>query len=121
MNVRHSTATPINQYQLTIIESGLLLSRLAREIEFLKNELRRASAEFRKDPKYFTSHALHELSEHSRAAISKPHAIPGKAPDPPPNRPGAAVAVVTANQGLLKLVSSRRLRRFSPPYQRRRL
>src|SRR5215204_5557443 len=76
MNVRHSTATPINQYQLTIIESGLLLSRLAREIEFLKNELRRASAEFRKDPKYFTSHALHELSEHSRAAISKPHAIP---------------------------------------------
>ena len=76
MNVRHSTANPINEYQPTIIESGLLLNRLAREIEFLKNELNRTWADFKNDPRAFISHSFHELSRHARAAISKPHAIP---------------------------------------------
>jgi TonB family protein len=76
MNVRHSTAVPINEYQPTIIESGLLPTRLAREIEFRKNELQRAWPQFKKNPKDFTAHALQRLLDHARAAISKPHAIP---------------------------------------------
>ena len=76
MNVRHSTAVPLHEYQPTIIESGLLLNRLAREIEFLKNELNHAWADFKDDPKIFISHTLDELSQHARAAISKPHATP---------------------------------------------
>jgi protein TonB len=76
MNVRHSTAIPFNEYQPTIIESRLLLNRLAREIEFLKNELNRAWDEFNDNPKTFISHTFHELSQHARAAVSKPHAVP---------------------------------------------
>ena len=74
--VRHSTAVPINEYQPTIIETGLLLNRLTREIEFLNNELKRAWERFKNDPKTFAVHTCAELSQHARAAITKPHAIP---------------------------------------------
>lgn len=76
MTVRHSTAIPINEYQPTIIESRLLLNRLGREIEFVKNELNRAWADFKDDPKTFISYTFHALSQHARAAAVKPHAIP---------------------------------------------
>ena len=73
MNVRHSTATPVNEYQPTIIESGLLLGRLAREIEFLKVELKRAWIKVQKDPKQFTKQTLRNAKQRSRAMV---HAIP---------------------------------------------
>jgi TonB family protein len=73
MNARHSTATPVNEYQPTIIETGLLLSRLAREIEFLKTELRRAWIAFQKNPKQFTTQTTRDLLQRSRAMV---HAIP---------------------------------------------
>ena len=73
MNARHSTATPVNEYQPTIIESGLLLGRLAREIEFLKTELKRARIEFQKNPKQFTTQTTRDLLQRSRAMV---HAIP---------------------------------------------
>lgn len=73
MNVRHSTATPVNEYQPTIIESGLLLSRLAVEIEFLKTQLKRAWIDCKNDPKDFTTRALRDLVERSRGMV---HAIP---------------------------------------------
>jgi len=76
MNACHSTAAPINEYQPTIIESGLLLNRLAGEVEFLKKELKHAWADFKNDPKTFTSNNFAQLSHQTRAAISKPHAIP---------------------------------------------
>jgi len=74
--VRHSTAVPINEYQPTIIETGLLLNRLARELEFLNSELKRAWKRFKHDPKTFAAQTFAELSQHARAAITKPHAIP---------------------------------------------
>lgn len=73
MNVPHSTATPVNEYQPTIIESGLLLGRLAREIEFLKVELKRAWIEVQKDPKQFTKRTISNAKQRSRAMV---HAIP---------------------------------------------
>ncbi len=76
MNVRHSTAVPINEYQPTLIESGLLLNRLADELEFLKKQLERAWRDFKTNPRTFISNFLRALAQHSRTAISKPYAAP---------------------------------------------
>lgn len=73
MNVRHSTAKTVNEYQPTIIESGLLLSRLATQIDFLRTELKRAWIEFRDHPKQFTTQTIHDFCKRSRAIV---HAIP---------------------------------------------
>lgn len=62
MNVRHSTATPVDEYQPTIIETGLLLSRLAIEIEF-------AWIDFKTDPREFGKRALRDLFQRSRAMV----------------------------------------------------
>lgn len=75
MDIRPSIAVP-NEYQPTIIETGLLLNRLAREVRFRRKELNRAWADFKHDPKIFISDTFTSLSEHARATIFKPHAIP---------------------------------------------
>ena len=69
MDARHSTATPINEYQPTIIESGLLLSRLAVEIDFLKTELRLAWLDFKEHPKQFTTQTIHDFFKRSRVIV----------------------------------------------------
>jgi TonB family protein len=57
---------PINCYQPTIIESGLLLSRLAREVEFLKTELQHAWSHCKSDPRHFAGSKMRDLYELSR-------------------------------------------------------
>jgi TonB family protein len=69
VNVRHSTAKLPNEYQPTIIESGLLLSRLAVEIEFFKTELRRAWIEFQEHPKQFTKQTIRDFLNRSRVIV----------------------------------------------------
>lgn len=69
MDARHSTATPINEYQPTIIESGLLLSRLAVEIDFLKTELRLAWLDFKAHPKQFTIQTIRDFFKRSRVIV----------------------------------------------------
>jgi hypothetical protein len=69
VNVRHSTAKLPNEYQPTIIESGLLLSRLAVEIEFFKTELKRAWIEFQEHPKQFTKQTIHDFFNRSRVIV----------------------------------------------------
>ena len=69
MNVRHSTARSANEYQPTIIESGLLLSRLASEIEFFKTELKRAWIEFQDHPKQFTKQTIRDFFNRSRVIV----------------------------------------------------
>jgi TonB family protein len=73
MNARHSTAAPVYEYQPTIIESGLLLRRLAIEIGFFKTELRRACADFKRDPGQFTTNTIRDLARRVRALA---HALP---------------------------------------------
>ncbi len=68
-----SSANTINEYQPTIIESGLLLKRLAAEFQFLKNEIKRACTEFKNNPRYFAATMTRDLFNHAR---SKTHAIP---------------------------------------------
>lgn len=70
MNVRHSTA---NQYQPTLIESGVLLRRLALELAFLRTELKRASIELKTDPRNFFTRTIDDLYERSRAMA---HLVP---------------------------------------------
>jgi TonB family protein len=69
MNARHSTATPVNEYQPTIIETGMLLSRLVEEIDSFKTELRRARIEFQQDPKNFATQIACDLLKRSRAMV----------------------------------------------------
>ncbi len=66
----------INQYQPTIIESGLLVSRLAGEIEFLKTELKHGWTHLKTDPRHFAASTLRELYELSRR---KARALPATA------------------------------------------
>ena len=73
MNVRHSTARFANEYQPTIIESGLLLSRLALQIDFLRTELEHAWLEFQAHPKRFANQTIHDFFKRSRVIV---HAIP---------------------------------------------
>lgn len=73
MNVRHSTATPVNEYQPTIIESGLLIRRLAREVEFFKTEVKAAWVDFQDHPKQFTKQTIRDFCNRSRAMV---HVIP---------------------------------------------
>src|SRR5688572_31090450 len=73
MNVRHSTARFANEYQPTIIESGLLLSRLALQIDFLRTELEHAWLEFQAHPKQFAKQTIHDFFKRSRVIV---HAIP---------------------------------------------
>jgi|SRR5687767_2575046 len=73
MNVRHSTASPVNEYQPTIIESGLLLRRLAIEFAFLKTEVKHAANDLRNNPKDFGTRAIRGLFKRSRAMA---HALP---------------------------------------------
>ena len=67
---------PINQYQPTIIESGLLLSRLASEVEFLKIELQHAWIHFKTDPRYFAAATIRNLYGLSRR---KARVLPARA------------------------------------------
>ena len=53
MNRNHSYARPTYEYQPTIIESGLLIRRLAIQIAFLRNELKRSWIDFNTDPATF--------------------------------------------------------------------
>jgi len=69
MNARHFTAMPVNEYQPTIIESGLLLSRLAVEIEFLKTELRLAWLDVKAHPRQFTTQAIRDGFKRSRVIV----------------------------------------------------
>jgi TonB family protein len=69
MNVRHSSAAPVNEYQPTIIESGTLLRRLAGEIEFFKTELNRAWIDCKNNPQEFAKRTSREFFHYSRVMV----------------------------------------------------
>jgi TonB family protein len=69
MNTSHSTARPSHEYQLTIIETGLLINRLAIQIAFLRDEVKR-------DPLGFAKSALRDLVDRLRRLLSTPNVKP---------------------------------------------
>jgi TonB family protein len=73
MNTAHSTDRPSHEYQPTIIECRPLISRLAVQLAFLKDELKRSWPEFKKNPLACTKTKMRELLQVLR---SSPNAIP---------------------------------------------
>jgi len=61
MNSAHSTATRIHQYEPTIIETGLLIRRLAIQLAFLRDELKRSGNEFKRNPGAFGARITRDL------------------------------------------------------------
>ena len=78
MNTNHSSAS-LNyeyQYQPTIMESRLLIKRLAIQVAFLLNELKQAWSELKKNPVEFTKRVTHDLILRVRRLLSTPNALP---------------------------------------------
>ena len=75
MNTEHSFARPTHEYKPTIIESGLLIRRLAIQLEFLKSELKRGWVDFKTDPAAFTKRSIQNLFVTLRKFASTPNAL----------------------------------------------
>jgi TonB family protein len=73
MNPTHSTAKPSNEYQPTIIETGLLIERLALQIAFLRAEIKRKWIEFKRNPLEFWASLRHTLGQLLSNLLSTPY------------------------------------------------
>ena len=73
MNTHHSSAKPRYEYQPTIIESGLLIRRLAIQFEFLKEELKRSLLDFKSDPAGSLVRLSHALKNGLKKLLSTPN------------------------------------------------
>jgi len=73
MNIAHSTDRPSHEYQPTIIECRPLISRLAIQLAFFREELKRSWPEFKKNPVACARTKTRELLHVLR---SSPNAIP---------------------------------------------
>jgi TonB family protein len=63
----------MNEYQPTIIETGLLIERLAIQFAFLREELKRNWIEFRRNPAAFLTSMIGALGQRIRNLLSTPH------------------------------------------------
>jgi len=77
MNTAHSSARPTHDYQPTIIENRLLIRRLAVQIAFLQNELKRSWIEFKTDPIAFAARARRDLYSVLKRFFASPNALYG--------------------------------------------
>jgi TonB family protein len=71
----NSSARPAHEYQPTIIESRLLISRLAIQIAFLTSELKRAWVDFKTDPATFAKRSTRDFLQRLKRLLSSPHAV----------------------------------------------
>ena len=76
MNANHSSAKPTYEYQPTIIETRLLINRLAIQIEFLKKELKTSWKDFKSEPVPFVKRSTRELFRRLKKFLSTPNAVP---------------------------------------------
>ena len=73
MNTHHSSAKPRCEYQPTIIESGLLIRRLAIQFAFAKEELKRSLIDFKTDPAGSLVRFSRALKSAPRKLLSTPN------------------------------------------------
>jgi hypothetical protein len=71
----NSFARPTHEYQPTIIESGLLISRLLVQLKFLKTELTRGWVDFKTDPAAFNKRLTQKLFATVKKLASTPNAL----------------------------------------------
>ena len=86
MNSAHSTAKPRYEFQLTIIESRSLITRLLVQLAFFRDDCKRSWNDFKKDPLAFTRSKTRELFQRVRQLLSGPNTAPAMM---------AAVATIT--------------------------
>ena len=75
MNTNHSSAKPNYEYQPTIIESRILIGRLAIQLAFLKQELKRSWVDFKTDPIAFTKRSTQDIFSMPKKFVSTPNAV----------------------------------------------
>ncbi len=73
MSIAHSTERSSRDYQPTIIETRPLISRLAIQLAFFREEVKRSWPEFKKDPVACTKAKTRELTQSLRSC---PNTIP---------------------------------------------
>ena len=71
----NSSTGPIHEYQPTIIENRFLIQRLAIQIAFFNNELKRGWADFKKDPVAFGKRLTRALVHRFDNLLSTPNVI----------------------------------------------
>ena len=69
----------MNEYQPTIIETGLLIERLAIQFAFLREELKRNWIEFKRNPTAFLASKIYALRQRIRKLLSTPHFLSASA------------------------------------------
>src|SRR5215204_1784139 len=72
----HSSAHSTLEYQPTIIENGLLISRLVVQIAFLNKQLKQALTECKDDPVAFFKQLKRNIASGIRSLVSTPNAVP---------------------------------------------
>ena len=73
MNPTDSTAAATNEYQPTIIETGFLVERLAVQIAFARDELKRNWPEFKRNPRQFLASLVVTFRQCLRNLFSTPY------------------------------------------------
>jgi TonB family protein len=76
MNSAHSTAKRSYEYEPTIIETGLLIKRLAIQIAFLRDELKRSWQEFERNPRGFGAKMTRDLLQRLKKLVFTPNFVP---------------------------------------------
>ena len=76
MNTAHSSNRPLPEYQPTIIESGVLIRRLATQLAALRNELRQRWIDCQRDPIKFIRWSIHDLGRRLKMFVAEPNVLP---------------------------------------------
>lgn len=76
MNTNHSSAKRTYEYQPTIIETRFLIERLAIQLAFFQNELKRNWAEFKRDPATFVTSTSGEVFQRVKKSVTTSNAVP---------------------------------------------
>jgi TonB family protein len=100
------------EYQPTIIETRLLIERLAIQFAFLREELKRNWIEFKRNPAAFLSSVIYALKLHIRNLLTTPHFLSATS-----TAIAVVVCVVVAALLFEKAVSKRVLVFEKPPFE----
>lgn len=76
MNTNHSSAKRTYEYQPTIIETRFLIERLAIQLAFFQNELKRNWSEFKRDPATFVTSTSGDLLRRVKKSLMTSNTVP---------------------------------------------
>ena len=74
---REVTASATREFNLTLIDDARLPQRLAIEIQFVVDQIKRAWPSFKSHPVAFTRSELGELTKRMKQTVARPHVVSG--------------------------------------------